>query len=733
MKTLRTGILFTSACLWLVVGAPVPAMAAASTADAGIDIVADDIGGVVTSAKGPEAGVWVIAETKDLPKRYIKSVVTDDQGRYVLPLLPKAKYKVWVRGYGLVDSDPVEAAPGSRLDLKAVAAPDAKAAAEYYPADYWYAMLQPPAPGEFPGTGASGNGISPVMLTQQHWLENMKEKCLFCHQIGDKVTRELITSGNSVEAWSERVKMARPGEEGLAQEMQNTVAKLGRPRAFKMLAGWTDAIAAGQTPAVTPPRPSGVERNIVVTVVDWGDDIRLHDQTTSDHRDPNVNAGGPIYGMDTSHGNLQILDPKTLQLTTRPVPGLDGAAHDPHVAVHASEMDGKGRVWMVTTSTSGDEPAWCRDGSVPSSKYYPLNDIMHRKAAQLPVYDPTTKKIENIPLCAGGNHGNFTFDKDSTLWLAGDTQVVAWFNTKIWDETHDPKRASGWCPMVLDTSGDGKIDPDRNHWVQPPIDALSGVRGEEGGNVTEEQKLASEGTKVVAGKDTRISRYLYGMAVAKDGTIWESAYVPYVPSGLVHLIPGKNPPETCKAEYFEPPLKDGKYAAVGIRGVGIDSQDRAWAAFSSGQIGQFDRRKCKVTNGPTAIGQQCPEGWTFYDLPSPHVGNTSATADLAYSEWDDMFDVVGLGKETHFFPMVNSDSITALPDGSSKFVTFRVPYPMGFYTRGLDFRIDDPNGGWKARAMYATTSTALIYHMEGGDSENTKEIMFQLRPNALAH
>src|SRR5277367_2846397 len=104
-------------------------------------IDSDDIGGFVRSASGPEAGVWVIAETTDLPTRYVKIVVTDDLGRYVLPQLPKAKYKLWVRGYGLVDSKPVEATPGNRQDLTAVVAPDAKAAAEIYPANYWYALI----------------------------------------------------------------------------------------------------------------------------------------------------------------------------------------------------------------------------------------------------------------------------------------------------------------------------------------------------------------------------------------------------------------------------------------------------------------------------------------------------------------------------------------------------------------------------------------------------------------
>ena len=132
----------------------------ARAAPVDVPVVADDIAGVVASAKGPEAGVWVIAETTDLPTRFVKIVVTDDQGRYVVPELPKAKYKVWVRGYGLVDSKPVEVATGARQDLTATVAPDAKAAAEIYPANYWYALIHPPLPSEFPGTGMTGNGIS---------------------------------------------------------------------------------------------------------------------------------------------------------------------------------------------------------------------------------------------------------------------------------------------------------------------------------------------------------------------------------------------------------------------------------------------------------------------------------------------------------------------------------------------------------------------------------------------
>src|SRR5262245_51661425 len=105
-----------------------------SQQNAAVRIDNDDIGGVVTSAKGPEAGVWVIAETTDLPTKFAKIVVTDDQGRYLLPDLPKANYNVWVRGYGLVDSPKLRTTPGKTLNLKAVVAPNDAAAAEYYPA-----------------------------------------------------------------------------------------------------------------------------------------------------------------------------------------------------------------------------------------------------------------------------------------------------------------------------------------------------------------------------------------------------------------------------------------------------------------------------------------------------------------------------------------------------------------------------------------------------------------------
>src|SRR5438094_2777070 len=127
----------------LLTAAPTGLSAQQTTAEV-VRIGDNDLGGVVTSANGPEAGVWVIAETTDLPTKLAKIVVTDDRGRFLVPDLPKATYKVWVRGYGLVDSEPVQAAPGKTLNLTATVAPNPRAAAAYYPASFWYSLLQVP-------------------------------------------------------------------------------------------------------------------------------------------------------------------------------------------------------------------------------------------------------------------------------------------------------------------------------------------------------------------------------------------------------------------------------------------------------------------------------------------------------------------------------------------------------------------------------------------------------------
>src|SRR5712691_160346 len=241
---------------------PVRLSAQQNPADA-VRIGDNDLGGVVTSAQGPEVGVWVIAETTDLPTKFAKIVVTDEQGRYVMPDLPKANYSVWVRGYGLVDSPKVQSAPGKTLNLMAVPAPHEAAAAQYYPAIYWYAMLKIPAKSEFPGTGPQGNGLPPGLKSQADWLANVKTLgCMSCHALGTIGTRtipkELGTFHTSAEAWERRIQSGQAGA-----QMAGGLNAMGKDRALAMFADWTDRIAGGELPPA-PPRPQGVERNVVI-------------------------------------------------------------------------------------------------------------------------------------------------------------------------------------------------------------------------------------------------------------------------------------------------------------------------------------------------------------------------------------------------------------------------------------------------------------------------------------
>jgi hypothetical protein len=300
-------------------------LSAQQNTDSPIRIGGSDLGGIVTSAKGPEAGVWIIAETADLPTKFAKIVVTDDQGRYVLPDLPKASYSVWVRGYGLVDSPKVRTVPGTIVNLTAVAASGPAAAAEYYPALYWYSLLKIPDKSEFPGTGPNGNGMPVTLKNQEQWLDIIKtDGCFTCHQIGDKATRtipkELGHFDSSAAAWERRIQSGQA-----SSAMVNAIGRLDTKRALALFADWTDRIAAGELPAVQPQRPQGVERNVVISIWDWATPTAyLHDEISTDKRNPTVNANGLIYGSpEESTDFAPILDPAQDSISEMKIPVRD--------------------------------------------------------------------------------------------------------------------------------------------------------------------------------------------------------------------------------------------------------------------------------------------------------------------------------------------------------------------------------------------------------------------------
>jgi len=697
-------------------GAPAPALAAEA-----IPIDADDIGGVVTGASGPEAGVWVIAETAELPTRFVRIVVTDDRGRYVIPDLPKARYDVWVRGYGLVDSAKVKATPGAALDLKAVAAPNARAAAEYYPAGYWFSLLRVPDKSAFTGA-AAGTGVASRAKSQAEWIRLAKSGgCTACHQLGTKATREipaaLGTFATSAEAWHRRIQSGQAGG-----NMLSGATQLGGPAAMAVFADWTDRIAGGEIPPA-PPRPQGLERNVVITEWDWADPkAYLHDEVSTDRNNPTLNANGPLFGaLELSADYLPVLDPvrhtaSKVPLTLRdPSTPVAAAPAVPFASVywgdepiwtsrnnvHNPMFDHKGRLWITSAVRPFDNPDVCKEGSShPSAKLAPLA----RSSRHLAVYDPATKKITHVGTCFSTHHVMFAEDANHTAWTSGGGSVVGWLNTKLFDETGDEVKAQGWTALILDTNGNGK----RDAYVEPdqPVDPA---------------------------KDKRFGGGFYSVSPAPDGSVWGS--VLGFPGAVVRLVPGTNPPETALAEVYEPPFDNPKAPVQGFspRGMDVDRDGVVWAALASGHMASFDRRKCKgPLNGPTATGQHCPEGWTLYPEPLPQMKGVtdSGSAEASYYTWVDQFDTFGLGRNVPINTGNASEGLLVLKDG--KWIVLRVPYPLGYYAKWLDGRIDDPKGGWKGRGLWSTVSTRAPFHMETGKGTTSKVVRFQLRPDPLA-
>ena len=400
---LRSGLLDGAAALALscILALSTPALLPASAQQAAVQVGASDIGGTVSGPNGPEAGVWVIAETSDLPTRFIKSVVTDEQGRYLIPELPKASYQVFARGYGLVDSAKLAGEPGKTVNITAVAAPSPKAAAEYYPAIYWYAMLKTPAASEFP----VGN-----VKSQAEWLNVTKTNgCFTCHALGNKATRTIppmFSDMKPEDAWARRILSGQA-----MTSMANSIGRIETPRALKLFADWTDRIAAGELPAAKPRRPQGRERNVVITQWDFSDPMHyLHDVTSTDKRKPTVNANGKIYGaVENSTDKIPVLDPVKHVASSFTMPVRDPKTHnfkndpmspspywgdevlwDGQSTTHNPMFDEKGRVWYTSRVGPPPNPDFCKKGSShPSAKVFPLET----STRHLAMFDPATEKV----------------------------------------------------------------------------------------------------------------------------------------------------------------------------------------------------------------------------------------------------------------------------------------------------------------------------------------------------
>jgi hypothetical protein len=603
-----------------------------------------------------------------------------------------------------------------------VPAPNDAAAAQIYPAIYWYSMLKIPGADQF-----GGKSDIPAKAKQTDWLNLIKNNgCVGCHQLGNLATRTLPEAlgkfESSEDAWARRIQSGQS-----ATIMVNLIAGQLNSVPIKYFADWTDRIANGELPPVKPQRPSGIERNVVVTTWDYADDQHYtHDEISTDKRNPTVNANGLIFGSpEYSTDNLPILNPVNNTATKFHAPVRDkdmpyslGPGHaadlkpmapspywgtqqiwDTHINNHNSMFDGDGRLWLAAAVRGVSDPDFCGPKSeLPSAKLFPLKDS-HR---QLAILDPKTMKYTFIDTCFTTHHLQFGFDKDNTLWTSsgGGGGVVGWLDTKKFLETGDAVHSQGWTALIVDTAGLGKRTAD-TQYTEP-------------------------GKPLEPGKDMRIGQVFYAvMPSPVDGTVWGT--IRANPGSIVRLDPGPNPPASALSEIYNVPAP-----GFGPRGGDIDSKGVVWVSLASGHLGAFDRRRCKgPLNGPKATGDQCPEGWSFYQYPGPgFAGIGDNSAESSYYTWVDQHNTFGLGNDVPISTGNLNDGLIAYADG--KMITLKVPYPTGFYAKGLDGRIDDPNGGWNGRGLWTSSGDRTPWHQEGGKGMTPMIVHFQLRPSPLA-
>ena len=492
---------------------------------------------------------------------------------------------------------------------------------------------------------------------------------------------------------------------------------------FKYYGDWTDRIAKGELPQAKPTRPQGVERNIVVTSWEWGDPKKyLHDLIASDRRNPTVNAYGPLFGSP-EYSTDNYADPRSQdaqgdvlqdagarsrhagsarartrrqpssRCSPRPI-GATRRSGTPGPTTTTRMFDKKGRVWLAANVRGMDNPDFCKKGSDhPSAKVFPLE----RSSRQVTMLDPKTMKYTFVDTCFGTHHPQFGYDANDTLWLSGTGQVAGWINTKMFDETGDAAKAQGWSPFVLDTNGNGK----RDDYVEPdqPVDPA---------------------------KDKRIAPALGPYAVMPspvDGSIWYTVGVFAGTPGFLRFDPATQTDGSLQraAAGLRHPRRRHRQERRAV-GVGCRAAISPASTAASARVRSTGRRRPAIivrrAGRSTSIPARASQG-SGRTAPSRATtpGSTSTTRS-------------GSARTSRCRPPTSMTGLVALKDG--KMILLRVPYPMGFYAKGFDGRIDDPNAGWKGRGLWTTSGDRTPWLMEGGKGSMPRAVHFQLRPDPLA-
>ena len=649
-------------CLTLAHAVSVPQALSAQTGSA-LQIGQAAIGGTVVNAdtSKPEAGVWVIAETK-LAVPFRKIVVTDDQGRFLVPDLPAGSYELWGRGYGLKDSEKSKAERGAEITLQVNNAANPREAARIYPAAYWTSLIKPPSKEELPAGYQS----------QEHWLAALRGGCNQCHQIGMPTMRRFTTP----DVW-DRYEKRNNG-------MNAAADRLGRELLNKTLADWATRIQAGEVPQA-PPRPTGIERNFVVTQWDWAaPDSFIHDNITTDKRNPTLYPNGTVYGADrTGGGRLWALDPVRNTVEMFQVQGRTTEKFDPKIdyyhdresgtwmaSPHNPMLNEKGELWMtqpVRPPGPENNPEWSArtvalDTKDPAARDMAAKILASRNhGMQLGYFDIKTHKFVGVDTSYNTHH--LQFDWQGRIWTDGDVLGM------------------------LDTT---KLD-------------RKDIEGSEG-----EAQKAWMRMDMKTGKAIPTSGYATGVNPV-DGTVWVPVPTVDGPQNKIFMLD----PKTQKYTDYLLPLP-GRLS----HGIDFTTDGNAWFSAGSGHLGRIDRKTGK---------------FTYWELPGAKfagTGKETGSTEYPYFMWVDQFDTLGMGKDTIIVTGTTSDSMLIFNPKTEAWTVFRLPYPMPFYTRGLDGRIDDPKAGWKGRGIWTSYNSYLPKFTETNLGYVNH---IQLRPSPLAN
>ena len=483
-----------------------------------------------------------------------------------------------------------------------------------------------------------------------------------------------------------------------AKAMHQELNFLGKTTVEKVLADWGARIAAGEVPPA-PPRPTGIERNVVVSQWDWGSPISfIHDLVSTDKRNPTMYAYGKVYGGDrTGGGMLWVLDPvkNTVEglnleprdkshgfsLTKDYYHGAEeeqaytGEDREWMDSPHNPMMDQNGRVWMTEQIRAGGAkfyPAWAKDtialdaadNNDPAAKDIAFNLLSKNgNNMELGYYDTKTNKFVTVDTAYNTHH--LQFDWQDRIWTDGGGNAMGEMDTK-------------------------KLD-------------FNNIQGTEVAAQKTWMRIDMDTKKMIPGTG-------YGVAISPvDGTVWETSPQALAPANKVYMLD----PKTNKFKDYPLPAP-GRFP----HGIDFSTDGNVWVSLGSGHLGRLDVK----------TGQ-----WKFWENPGVKfkgTGSETGTTDFPYFLWVDQFNASGLGKDTVIVTGTASDAMFIFDPKKEKFTVFHLPYPLPFYTRGLDGRIDDPNAGWKGRGLWMTYSSYMPKFTETHKGSVTH---MQIRPNPLAN